>query len=322
MRADAEDAAAVWSVARGVEGLLALGFKLLQHPADRVRLGAAAARFSERFTEVIKAVRTTVVTTLMQAEVTLRNELMNVDRYATSPGLTDLHGSLRNRPAIVVAAGPSLRRNIELLSRPGLRDHFVIIAVQTVLKQLLARGIRPHFVTALDYHEISRRFYEGLTAESVDGVTLVAEAKANPAILGAFPGLVRFPGDRFLDEFLGESLVRDLFARQQVRELPGGVPAPAEATLMPGATVAHMAYYLARKLGCDPVILMGQDLGFTDGQYYAAGAAIHTIWSGELNPFNTLEMMEWQRIARGKYQVNTTRTVAGVTLPSEANLIK
>jgi hypothetical protein len=319
---DPEDAAAISASARGVEGLLALGFKLLQHPADRVRLGAAAERFSERFTEVIKSVRTTVVTTLVQAEVTLRNELMNLDRYATSPGVTDLHGTLRNRPAIVVAAGPSLRRNIELLSKPGLRDHFVIIAVQTVLKQLLARGIRPHFVTALDYHEISRRFYEGLTPASIDGVTLVAEAKANPAILGAFPGMVRFPGDRFLDEFLGEPLVKDFFRRPQVRELPGGVPTPADATLNPGATVAHMAYYLARKLGCDPVILIGQDLGFTDGQYYAAGAAIHTVWSGELNPFNTLEMMEWQRIARGKYQVNTARTVAGVSLPSEANLIK
>ncbi len=319
---DAEDAAAISAATRGVEGLMALGFKLLQHPADRVRLGASAARFSERFTEIIKAVRTTVVTTLMQAEVTLRNQLMNVDRYVTSPGVVELHGALRNRPAIVVAAGPSLRRNIDLLSRPGLRDHFVIIAVQTVLKQLLAKGIRPHFVTALDYHEISRRFYEGLTAEAVDGVTLVAEAKANPAILGAFPGQMRIPGDRFLDEFLGEPMVRDLFSRPQVRELPGGVPAPADATLIPAATVAHMGYYLARKLGCDPVILMGQDLGFTDGQYYAAGAAIHTVWSGELNSFNTLEMMEWQRIARGKFQVNTARTVAGVALPSEANLIR
>lgn len=319
---DAEDGAAILSAARGVEGLLALGFKLLQHPADRVRLGAAADRFSERFTEVIKAVRTTVVTTLVQAEVTLRNQLMNIDRYATTAGVTDLHGSMQGRPAIVVAAGPSLRRNIELLSKPGVRDRFVIIAVQTVLKTLLARGIKPHFVTALDYHEISRRFYEGLTPKDVEGVTLVVEAKANPAILEAFPGALRMPGDRFLDEFLGEPLVREFHGRSVVRELPGGVPSPAEATLPPGATVAHMAYYLARKLGCDPVILIGQDLGFTDGQYYAPGAAIHTVWSGELNTFNSLEMMEWQRIARGKYHVNTQRTVEGVTLPSEPNLVQ
>lgn len=319
---DAEDAASISAASRGVEGLLSLGCKFLTHPADRVRLGASANRFEQRFTEVIKSVRTTVVTTLMQAGVTLSNELMNLDRYATAPGLMDLHNVARNRPAIVVSAGPSLRRNIDLLLKPGIRDRFIIIAVQTVLKQLLAKGIKPHYVTALDYHEISKRFYEGLTPADVEGVTLVAEAKANPAITGAFPGLVRFPGDRFIDEFLGPEITREFFARLQAQELPGGIPAPAEATLMPGATVAHMAYYLARKLGCDPVILIGQDLGFTDGQYYSAGAAIHTVWSGELNPFNTLEMMEWQRIARGKYFINVSRVENGVSLPSEPNLVK
>ena len=78
-------------------------------------------------------------------------------------------------------AGPSLRRNLHLLGAPGVRDRVVIIAVQTVLKQVLEAGIRPHFVTALDYHEISRRFYEGLTEADVAGVTLVVEPKANPA---------------------------------------------------------------------------------------------------------------------------------------------
>jgi hypothetical protein len=68
--------------------------------------------------------------------------------------------------------------------------------------------------------------------------------------------------------------------------------------LQNGATVAHLAYYLARHLGCDPVILIGQDLGFTDGQYYSEGAAIHTVWGPELGEFRTLEMFEWERIAR------------------------
>jgi hypothetical protein len=62
--------------------------------------------------------------------------------------------------------------------------------------------------------------------------------------------------------------------------------------------VAHLAYYLARYLGCDPVLLIGQDLGFTGHQYYAPGAAIHRVWACELNEFRTLEMLEWERIAR------------------------
>ncbi len=286
---DAEDTGAISEATRGCEGLLAMGVKFLEHPADRARLGEKAVRFAANFAGVYRAVRTTVVTTLMQSEVTLRNLLMNVDRYATCAGVKDLEGAAKGRPAIVVSAGPSLKRNIDLLARPGVRDRFVIIAVQTVLKQLLARGIKPHFVTALDHHEISRRFYEGLSAADVEGVTLIAEPKVNPAVLEVFPGRVRMPADWLpgsncpsLDDLLGEGLRREM----------GMLPA--------GATVAHLAYYVARFMGCDPVILVGQDLGFTDGQYYSAGAAIHQVWSGELNSFRTLEMMEWERIVRGR----------------------
>jgi hypothetical protein len=290
---DADDPGAISAAARGVEGLLAMGVRIVEHPASRPRLGERGRAFADRFTSVMRAVRTTVATTLVQSEVTVRNLLMNVDRYATCAGIGDLKGSAAGRPAIVVSAGPSLRRNIDLLKKPGVHERFIIIAVQTVLRQLLARGIRPHFVTALDYHQISRRFYEGLTAPAVDGITLVAEAKANPAILEAFPGEIRMIGDGFLDRLLGDELARPL------------------GTVKAGATVAHLAYYLARHMGCDPVILIGQDLGFTDGQYYSAGAAIHDVWASELSQFNTLEMMEWQRIVRARSYLHRTRDVLG-----------
>lgn len=277
---DPDDAGAMSEAVRGWEGVLGIGVKFVEAASASARLGALASRFRDRLASVVRTVRTTLVTTLMQAETTLRNQLMNLDRYATSAGIEDLAGVARGRPAIVVSAGPSLRRNVDLLRREGITDRFVTIAAQTVLRPLLARAIRPRFVTALDYHEISRRFYEGLTPDAVEGIALVAEAKANPAILGAYPGAMRLPGDGVLDLILGPALARPM------------------GSIRPGATVAHMAYYLARHMGCDPVILIGQDLGFTDGQYYAAGAAIHGVWASELNEFNTLEMMEWQRIVR------------------------
>ncbi|MFZ4573726.1 MAG: motility associated factor glycosyltransferase family protein, partial [Phycisphaerales bacterium] len=261
---------------------LGSGTVFLAHPPSAPRLGASAGEFERTFANVLRAVRTAVVTTMIQVETTVRNLLQNAGPYALCPGIEDLTGVCAGTPAVVVSAGPSLSRNLALLADPDLRGRVVVIAVQTVLKTMLARGIRPDFVTALDHHEISRRFYEGLTRTDVEGVTLVCEAKANPAIVDAFPGAVRFVGDQVLDDVLGDAIARQM------------------GRLKPGATVAHLAYYFARHLGCDPVILIGQDLGFTDNQYYAPGAAIHHVWSGELNEFNTLEMLEWQRIARMK----------------------
>jgi len=217
----------------------------------------------------------------MQSDITLRNLMLNAEAYLRWPGIADLKNAAKGRAAVIVSAGPSLERNLHLLADPVARERVVVIAVQTVLRPMLARGIRPDFVTALDYHEISTRFYEGLTASDLEGITLIAEPKVNPAVLDAFPGRIRLVRDEVLEQLFGPTRTDD-------------------DHLTPGATVAHLAYYLARHLGCDPAILIGQDLGFTDGQYYASGAAIHDTWAPELNPFRTLEMFEWERIARAK----------------------
>jgi hypothetical protein len=290
---DPEDSAAMGETLRGLEGLVGLGVTLVQHPPSGPRLGDGIKRFHERFTGVVDAVKMTVITTLVHVRITMRNLLQNADIYATRGGIAELAGACAGRPAIVVSAGPSLQRNLALVDDPAVRERCVIIAVQTVLKTLLARGIRPHFVTALDYSEINRRFYEGLTAEQVEGITLVVEPKVNPSVLMAWPGKVLCTGDATIDLLLGEKLAR-----------PHG-------SIRQGATVAHLAYYLARHLGCDPVGLVGQDLGFTDGQYYAAGAAIHAIWAAEVNEFKSLELMEWQRIVRMGPHLRRVRDTLG-----------
>lgn len=277
---DPDDSATISRLVDGVEGLVAMGVTLIEHPPSRAGVGDAGKVFHRNFVDVVRAVRMTVTTTLVQVKATLRNLTQNLDRYARSPGITELAGCCAGRPGIVVSAGPSLARNLHLLGKPGVREQFAIVAVQTVLKPMLDKGIRPHFVTALDHSEISRRFYEGLTAADVEGITLVVDPKVNPAVLEAWPGRVRTQADRHLDLLLGPSLTR------------------AKGTMKPGATVAHLAYYLARFLGCDPVALIGQDLGFTDGQYYSSGAAIHNVWACELNRFHSLELLEWERILR------------------------
>jgi len=287
---DPEDTATLGAALTNYQALAAMGVKLVDdHPPSLARIGSeSSALFGRSVTRVVKAVRTTITTTLLQVETTLSNCLMNLDRYATVPGIADLADAHAGRPAVLVAAGPSLARNIDVLARPGIRDRVVIIAAQTVLRALLARGIRPHYVTALDYHEISTRFYEGLTPKDVQGVTLIAQPMCNPAILDAFPGSIRLTSDERLDTLLGVEHARPM------------------GTLPGAATVAHLSYFLGRHLGCDPAILVGQDLGFTDGQYYAAGAAIHSVWACELNPFRTLEMLEHERIVRSRAQLVPT----------------
>lgn len=304
---DPDDISAISRAAHQREAIFGLGVRFVEHGPSAVRLGERAARFSDAFASAVAAVRTSVVTTMVQTQVTVRNALMNAEHYvartgSSENGIRDLEGLCPGSPAIVVSAGPSLRRNIHLLRDPSVREKCVIICVQTALKTLLAEGITPHFVCALDYHEISKRFYEGLTPADVENVTLVAEAKVNPAVLDAYPGPVRMPADPTLDLLLPPALAGD------------------HGRIQAGSTVAHLCYYLARHLGCDPVILTGQDLAFTDGVYYGEGAAIHDVWAAELGPFRTLEMMEWERIARSKRSLRAVKDADGNRLYTDEQM--
>jgi hypothetical protein len=67
-----------------------------------------------------------------------------------------------------------------------------------------------------------------------------------------------------------------------------------------GATVAHLAYYLAEYIGADPIIFLGQDLGFSDGLCYTPGTSYEDVWRPELSRFCSLEMKQWEQIVRDR----------------------
>lgn len=290
---DPADASAISQLITNAEAFLATGVELASHPPSKHRLGETANEFSTTLLNVVRSTRTHLITVLAHSGFTLRNILMNAGLYATHSGIESLKDSCKDRTAILISAGPSLERNLHLLDDPAIRKRAVIIAVQTMLKPLLKRGIKPDFITALDHHEISKRFYEGLTEADVQGVRLVMEPKANAAIAQAFPGEILCTQEKQLDLVLGEELARPM------------------GKLAAGATVAHLNYYLARHLGCSKIILIGQDLGFTDGQYYSSGASIHSVWAGELSEHRTLEMFEWERIARMKNLLRAKKDIHG-----------
>jgi hypothetical protein len=297
---DADDRAALTARLEKFAAILTQGTILIAHPPSRRISGDAFATFGKAITDIIAYCRTTVATSLVNMARTVRNLSMNVAYYAAGATTNELHRAAVGCPAVCVSAGPSLARNVQLLTDPAVRGNVIVITAQTTLKPLLDRGIRPDFVTALDYHEISRRFYEGLP--DLPEVTLVAEAKAHHSVLDGYPGPIRVTRSAFLDKMLGS-------------------PARPIVPIAAGATVAHLSFYLAQHLGCDPIILIGQDLGFSDGLYYCPGTAIHDVWAPELNAFNTVEMMEWQRIVRHRGNLQRTEDIHGRPMFTDEQMV-
>jgi hypothetical protein len=116
-----------------------------------------------------------------------------------------------------------------------------------------------------------------------------------------YPGPVSLLGNRFADSMLREM-------RLDKAELPGG------------ATVAHLAFYLAEYMGSDPIIFVGQDLGFSDGLCYTPGTSYEDVWRPELSRFCTVEMKQWEQIVRERFILRRIPDYQGRPMYTEERL--
>ncbi|MFN7614487.1 MAG: hypothetical protein ACK5P8_04740, partial [Phycisphaerae bacterium] len=69
----AEDTGAMSDALHGLEGLVAAGVTIVDHPPSKSRLGEAGEKFAKTLLTVIQAARTNVVTALVQVEQTMMN---------------------------------------------------------------------------------------------------------------------------------------------------------------------------------------------------------------------------------------------------------
>ncbi len=216
------------------------------------------------------------------------NRMHNLPDYVSTAGVDAFEKRFKGYPAIVVSAGPSLAGNIHLLERA--KGRAVIVAVSTALKALLARGIVPDFAALLDYHRISKRYFEGIPPEQC--APLVCDPRASWESAAAYAGPKVFSNDDTMN-----SLVEGLSIQK--------------GAFLGGATVAHLAFGFACYTGADPVIFVGQDLSFPWNITHVPGTAIYTQWHAEVNRFHTYEMKEWDHMLRYRPKMHRIEDVFG-----------
>ena len=274
-----------------------LGTHFLTHQPSQQVAGAFHQTMRAALTDYLAYSKLSLQTLVQNARITNTNVADNLVTYVTTPPIDLVKNRYAGFPAIVVAAGPSLVNNIDLLAQA--KGRAVIIAVQTTFKTLLARSSVPDFVTSLDYAEISRRFFEGV--DDFHSVHLIAEPKATCGVVDAFGGPVSLLDNEFARLCLGPRLgLRD--------------------GLKAGATVAHLALYLAEYLGCDPVAFVGQDLAFTNGVFYTPGVEVHNSWRPEMNRFYSIETKEWERVVRHRKHLRKAKDIHGQEIYTDEQL--
>ncbi len=181
---------------------------------------------------------------MRQARRFLTGRLNNIAALPHCLPIDALRGRLQGRPAVLIANGPSLDDNLELLARHRARA--VYFAVDSAVPTLLRHGIVPDYIGALDANPV---IYEKLApvAAELDRCSLITACQVTPEVVNFLP--VR---ETFL--MFGPDAIDGHFA-----PLAGAAPWPENTP-----TVAHLNLLAALAAGADPIIFVGQDFAYTD----------------------------------------------------------
>lgn len=152
-------------------------------------------------------------------------------------------------PAILVSAGPSLSKNIEVLKQA--KGHAFILSVDTALRKLLAEGVEPDAVIGVDANKWAA--YDEAYVPHYEHMMWIAETICNHAIMRG----VKSYRNVMLDS--GDQINNDIYKKAGC-ELP---------SLPTGGSVANTAFALLELWGFETVILVGQDLALTGNRRYS-----------------------------------------------------
>ncbi|MBW2993168.1 DUF115 domain-containing protein [Candidatus Woesearchaeota archaeon] len=170
------------------------------------------------------------------------NDINNLPYVIQHKGVNELKNIYKGKPAVLVSTGPSLTKNIHHLQQ--YKDKTIIIAVAQALRILLAYDIKPDFICTVDFGEVNLDHLKGLM--DID-VPLVCLNRTYAPLIQQWQGpkfIVATPVPGF--EHTAVGVLKD------------------KGTIEQGGSVAHMCLGLALHIGCDPIMMIGQDLALSD----------------------------------------------------------
>lgn len=169
-----------------------------------------------------------------------------------------LYNKFKNIPAIICGAGPSLAKNIDVLKQ--LKDRALIFAGGSTMNGLNAAHMNPHFGLGIDPNE------EHITRIIMNTAFEVPFLYRGRLLHNA---LNLIHGDKiYITGSSGYSIAKYF-------EESCGIEGE---DIEEGCNVINFSLAIAASMGCNPIILVGVDLAYSNNQSYTPGMINHPIY--------------------------------------------
>ncbi|EKE02721.1 MAG: hypothetical protein ACD_20C00342G0005 [uncultured bacterium] len=181
--------------------------------------------------------------------------IQNIPIIADGYNVDALRNKFKSKPAVIVSSGPSLDKTAQYLAQ--YRDRVIIFSAANAYKTLVKYGIKPDFITFIEVGDTSPQV-KGL---DISDINLIALAVANT-------NLHKLDFKRKFTFYSNN----DLFSRW-ISKTAGFSVEDYENK----GTVSYCALFSALMMGCNPIILVGQDLAYSGDKCYSADSAYGAI---------------------------------------------
>lgn len=210
----------------------------------------------DKFIKQGQSVQVDIATRKGSGEIWIQNYINNLSDISKASNTAGLIDKFRGKPGILVSAGPSLLKNIELIK--DMKDKCVIIAAGTAVNILEKNGIIPHFMVGIDAWESEAEVHKKVKSQDIYFIY------SNQVATGS---LKSYTGPKFLMNYTADLYTNEFFEYSGIKS----------DFFISGPSVANTCFDILLKLGCNPIILTGQDLAYSGGSKYAGEVSESTI---------------------------------------------
>ena len=213
----------------------------------------------------------------------IEHHMMNLYEMIKTPTLREFYQNVKvSNTAIIVATGPSLNKQLELLKK--IQEHVTIFCVDASLPILYQNGIKPDVVVSMERVSDTGEFFKKTPKEAHENVIFALSSVQHPEVINNIKA-----GTKQLS-MRGYGFTR-VFKVDEWGYIKNGVSA------------ANMAYEMIFKSGFENCILVGQDLAYAqDGLSHAKG---HVFGADEIKSDTSDNFV---KAYGGKGLVKTTET--------------